>query len=433
MSRNITIVTVGSRGDAQPYVALGQALAARGHRVTVATHETFRGMVTGRGLAFELISGDPRAVLASESADRWLSTGGVRDMVGAVRRFAREARPIADALLGDFWRVTAGADVIVYSAVAVACRQVARARGVPSVAAFLQPLHATSAFPAIGLPSSLRLGGAFNLSTYAVVDSIVWRLFRQQVDDWRRSALGLGPLSAPTSDPADWHVPAVYGFSPAVMPPPADWRRDVVVTGYWVLEPEADWQPPAVLGDFLAAGPPPVAIGFGSMTPHHAERLTGIALDALRQSGQRGILLGGWGALGMSVQTDDVLTMHECPHEWLFPRTAAVVHHGGAGTTGASIRGGTPSILVPLGFDQPFWASRVVALGVGPRSVRRRKLTAAWLAAAIRQAVGDQPMRARAAVLGATLRAETGAATAASIIESISESAAGSPLGALVR
>jgi len=423
MSRNITIVTVGSRGDAQPYVALGVALAARGHRVTVATHETFRGLVTGRGLAFAPISGDPRAVLAADSADRWLSTGRVRDMVGAVRRFAREARPIAQALLDDFARVTVGADVIVYSAVAAPCRQVARARAIPSVAAFLQPLHATRAFPAIGLPSSLRLGGAFNLSTYGVVDTIVWRLFRQQVDDWRRTALGLGPLSAPAPDPANWHVPAVYGFSPAVVPPPADWRPDVSVTGYWVLPPAPDWRPPPALTDFLAAGPPPVAIGFGSMTPHHAERLTTIALDALRLSGHRGVLLGGWGSLGAGVPpadrvTDDVLTLEECPHEWLFPRTAAVVHHGGAGTTGASIRGGTPSILVPLGFDQPFWASRVAAIGAGPPSIRRRKLTAPWLAAAIRRTVDDGAMRLRAAALGQQLRAETGSATAAAIIES---------------
>jgi sterol 3beta-glucosyltransferase len=212
------------------------------------------------------------------------------------------------------------------------------------------------------------------------------------------------------------NVPAVYGFSPLVVPRPGDWDPSVLVTGYWVLGPEDGWRPPSVLTDFLASGAPPVAIGFGSMTPQGAERLTRVAVEALRASGQRGILLGGWGALGDGVLPDDVLAIDECPHEWLFPQTAAVVHHGGAGTTGAALRGGTPSIVVPLGFDQPFWAGRVAALRVGPSSISRRRLTASWLSDAISRAVHDTGLRARAAALGAALRDERGAEMAVGMI-----------------
>ena len=155
------------------------------------------------------------------------------------------------------------------------------------------------------------------------------------------------------------------------------------------------------------------------MTPSRADRLTGIAVEALAASGQRGVLLGGWGALGDGALPASVIAIRDAPHEWLLPRMCAIVHHGGAGTTGAALRAGVPSIVVPLGFDQPFWGGRVYALGVGPRPISRRRLTAARLAAAITHAVTDDGMRARAAALGASLRAERGVDVAVADLEAI--------------
>ena len=398
MPSNITIVTVGTRGDVQPHVALGLALAERGHCVTIATHETFRGFVATRGLRFAPVAGDPRGILGAAAADQWLGSGRHRHLIAAMRDLLSQVRPLVDAMLADFRTVTKGADLVIYSPVAVPCQML----GLPSVAAFLQPIHRTGVFPMMQVPQTLGLGRRFNESTYDMIGWLLWRMFGAQLSAW-----GVGRVT---------NVPAVYGFSPTVVPRPDDWPADVAVTGYWVLGPEPGWQPPAVLTDFLASGPPPVAIGFGSMTPQSAERLTTVAMDALGKSGQRGILLGGWGALGVGVLHDTVLVMDECPHEWLFPRTMAVVHHGGAGTTGAALRGGTPSIVVPLGFDQPYWAGRVAALGAGPTPMSRRGLTSEWLAAAMRRAAHDQRMRARAAAIGATLRAEHGADVAAEII-----------------
>jgi UDP:flavonoid glycosyltransferase YjiC (YdhE family) len=394
MPRNITIVTAGSRGDAQPYVALGLALAAEGYHVTVATHETFRAFVTDRGLAFAPVAGDPRGILGAVAAERWLGSGRRRHMLAFTRDAGRQMRALVDAMIADFERATAGADLVVYSAVAAACAARCAAIGVPAVAAFLQPLHRTREHPMLRVPQTWRLGAWGNAWTHAIVEWLAQKIVR-------------GTVNA---------QPAVYGYSPLVGPRPSDWDQSVAVTGYWVLGPEPGWRPPRVLTDFLAAGPPPVAIGFGSMTPQSAEGLTRIAVEGLGRSGQRGILLGGWGGLGAGALGDSVLAIEECPHEWLFPRTMAVVHHGGAGTTGAALRGGTPSIVVPLGFDQPYWAGRVAALGVGPPGISRRRLTAAWLAGAITRAVEDQAMRARAAALGARLRAECGAETAAALI-----------------
>jgi sterol 3beta-glucosyltransferase len=362
----------------QPYVALGLALRDAGHDVTVATHETFREFVARRGLGFQPVAGDPRGILAAVHTDRWLESGRRRHLIAAAGEMMRTARPLVEAMRADFARAVDAADLVVYSGVAAACQAMSARAGKPAVAAFLQPVHDTrepvgNIWPLPGLAWLVQrvVGGSFNAR------------------------------------------PAVYGYSSLVGPTPQDWGPSVVVTGYWVLGPEPGWEPPAVLVDFLASGPPPVAVGFGSMTPQSASRLTRVVLEALSISGQRGILLGGWGRFGDGPLPDSVLQLDECPHEWLFPRTLAVVHHGGSGTTGAALRGGTPSIVIPLGFDQPYWASRVAALGVGPPGVSRRRLTTAWLAGAIRQAARDHAMRSRAAALGARLRDERGAETAA--------------------
>ena len=414
----ITIITAGSRGDVQPYLALALGLRAAGHRVRVATHETFREWVTGYGLDFAPVAGDPRAVLRSRAAERWLATGRNRNVLG----FARELRALAPALvessLADYWEAAQGADAIIYSVVAMASLHVAERLEVPAFAAFLQPMTRTREFPAIGVPQRPRLGGAFNLATHTVAEQALWRPFRGRVSAWRRDALGLDarPAVTPHEQMAALGVPTLYGFSRHVIPRPADWGPAVHLTGYWFLDRPAGYEPPAALRDFLAAGPPPVYLGFGSMTPQGAEGMTRTMLAALERAGRRGVLLRGWGSLGAGDLPPWAIAVDDVPHEWLFPRMAAVVHHGGAGTTAAGLRAGVPSLVVPLGFDQPYWGGRVAQLGAGPRPIPRKRLTADRLARAITQATTDDAMRERAAALGALVRAEDGVGEAVRIV-----------------
>lgn len=191
------------------------------------------------------------------------------------------------------------------------------------------------------------------------------------------------------------------------------------ITGYWSLDEAPDWRPPARLVEFLESGPPPVYVGFGSMAHRNPQQTTQLVHKALQRSGQRGVLATGWGALSGAQwpHTSDLFMLDSIPHSWLFPRMAAVVHHGGSGTTGAGLRAGVPSVLVPHAGDQPFWARRVADLGVGPRPIPRRRLTAERLAAAIARAVRDEEMRARAAAVGQRIRAEDGVGQAIGIIE----------------
>lgn len=418
----ITIITLGSRGDAEPYVALGVGLAHAGYDVTVATHEMFRALAEERDLAFAPLGGDPRGVLADPLSDRWLATGRRRHLLPAARAFLRTMPALLAQSLADYWHVAQGSDLLLYSAVAAPVRWIAERLRIPGIAALVQPLHPTRAFPTIALPMARRLGPWGNLATHRLAAHAAWRPVRSAVNAWRQTTLGLAPV--PARAPMPWlgaaGTPTLYGFSPRVVPRPDDWDAAIHVTGYWTLAPAASWHPPRALSAFLAAGRPPVSIGFGSMTPRDADRLTAIALDALERAGQRGILLGGWGCLGTTrALPPNVFAIEEVPHGWLFPQMAAIVHHGGAGTTAAALRSGVPSIVVPLGFDQAYWGARVAALGVGPPPRRRGRVSAPWLAGVIRRAIQDPGMRSRAATLGATLRAERGVDAAVAIITQI--------------
>ena len=200
------------------------------------------------------------------------------------------------------------------------------------------------------------------------------------------------------------------------MPEPPDWPETAAVAGYWFLE-EPEWTPPPDLQAFLDAGDPPVYVGFGSMIGRDPERTARLVAEALRAAGVRGLLATGWGGLSPTDLGDDLFVLEQAPHDALFPHCAAVVHHGGAGTTAAGLRAGRPTVVCPFFGDQPFWGRRVHTLGVGPAPIRQTDLTAPRLAAAIQQATGSDAVRQRAEALGRTIRAEDGVGAAVRFVE----------------
>jgi sterol 3beta-glucosyltransferase len=186
------------------------------------------------------------------------------------------------------------------------------------------------------------------------------------------------------------------------------------VTGYWFLDDAPGWVP-GELVDFLRSGPPPLLVGFGSTPFPEPERATDLVVRALTSARQRCVVVSGGSGLATGRLTDDILGIDFVPHDWVLPQVCAVVHHGGAGVTGAAIRAGLPSVVVPVFADQPFWAQRVFELGVGPPPIPARKLTADALASAVRLTTSPG-MRRRAAALGARVRAENGVARAVEAI-----------------
>jgi sterol 3beta-glucosyltransferase len=292
--------------------------------------------------------------------------------------------------------------------------------GVPFIQAYYIPYTPTAAYPSFILPSAPVNFGPLNRLSYSVARQVMWQPVRAADNRVRQEKLDMprAPVTGPFNSPALRGQPVLYGFSPAVIPPAPDWGKDVHVTGYWFLDRSETWSPPPALRDFLEAGPPPVYVGFGSMSSQKPRETADLILAALAQAGQRGIILSGWGGLAASDLPASVFPLESAPFTWLFPRMAAVAHHGGAGTTAQGLRAGVPSVVIPFFGDQPFWGARVHALGAGPAPIPRKKLNVARLAAAIEQAVRDQGMRSRAATIGAKIRAEDGVGRAAQLIGS---------------
>ncbi len=414
---HFTLVTAGSRGDIQPYIALGLGLQAHGHTARLATHALYADWIRGYGLEFAPVEGDPMAAFQQEHGRDWVETG--QHGREFLRGFQQFIGPLLHQATADTLAACAGTDMVLFSAVAFyVTYSVAEKLGLPFLQAYLQPINPTRAFPSVIFPTRHKGGAIFNYATHALGGYQIWLRLRPVLNDIRRQTLGLRPipLLGPFPDMFRKKVPVVHGYSPTLLPKPKDWSAALSVPGFWFLD-VAGYQPPPALADFLAAGPPPIYIGFGSMTGNDPERLTRVALEAVRLSGQRAVLLAGWAGLATGEVPPDVLRLDSAPHDWLFPRMAAIVHHGGVGTTHEALRAGRPQVVVPFFGDQPFWADRVYGLGVSPPPLHQEVLTAEGLAAAIGAATGDATMQRRAADVGERVCAEQGVAGAVAIVE----------------
>ena len=412
----VVIITVGTQGDIRPLLALALGLQRQGQKVRMLTSANFAEMISRHGIEFRPLSGDFQALLESDRsiADRGLDWRAMmqvfRERIGIwAKDWAQQGRDAcADAglLLGT------GSGSLLASALGEYYQ-------VPVAFAQLQPLTVSRQLPPMML-AGRRLPGAVNLGAYQLLRLLVWQVMRPAINQIVRPQLGLRPY--PWYGPYFQHpktMRVLYGYSEQVVPRPADWPDTVQVCGYWQLH-NADWQPPAELQAFLDAGPKPVYIGFGSMPSVDAKGFTALVSEAVRLSGARAVLASGWGGLSADGQGQDpqgqILHIEHAPHDWLFPRMAAAVHHGGAGTTGAAASAGIPSVVIPFYGDQPFWAHCLAAQGAAAPALNRRKLDARTLAAALRQ-VMQPAMRQTARELGERIRREDGIANAITHLE----------------
>jgi sterol 3beta-glucosyltransferase len=419
----ITILTGGTRGDVQPYVGLGVGLQHAGYQVCVPAPECFRRLITEAGLEFVPSSAlDPQEVLRLPEVQALRRK--VKKPITAVfaipsilRVGQRIGQRYFSSLLEAYWRSSEDADVLL-SSLWVFGLDCAEKREILHIFAPHQPqVTPTRAFPA-SLVSlyGVRLNSILNRLTHYLVYLVYWPIFRVVLNKWRRQ-MGLSPHSASSYWRWLQAQPTICGFSPSVLPVPTDWPSNHHVTGYWFLDEPIGWQPPADLVRFLESGPPPVCVGFSSLVEDNPRRSTRVVLEALELSGQRAVLLSGWSGLGNVSLPKTTYCLNAIPHSWLFPKTAAVVHHGGMGTTAAGLRAGVPSVILPQMFDQPFWARRVEQLGVGVRCASFSKVTATELAAALDKVTTNTALRHRAAALGERIRAEDGVGQAVAVIQ----------------
>ncbi|MEV7178057.1 glycosyltransferase [Kitasatospora sp. NPDC093679] len=402
----VALMTAGSRGDVAPFTGLGSGLARAGHQVTLVTHARFAPLAQGAGIGFHPLPVDPREALES-AAGQGLhrSSSGI----GKLTRLVAMARSLVGRMADELLVAAHGQDVLLLSAaLAPLGHAIAEGMALPSIGLHLQPLASTAEFapPVIGARSwgagPNRLAGH---AVNAAVDGIFTEAVRRT-----RSRLGLPRRSLRSArrarEQADW--PVFHGFSELVVPRPRDWRPGLRVAGYWWPGDPPEAELPPELRDFLDAGDPPVFVGLGSAAVPDPEGVSRTVVAALRAAGLRGVVQRGWSEL--HAEGPDVITVDDVPHHLLFPRTAAVVHHAGAGTTAAGLRAGVPAVPVPIQFDAAFWAGRLTGLGVAPAAVPLRRLTAGALAAALRAATADPEHARRARALAARLRDEDGVA-----------------------
>lgn len=418
----IAILASGSRGDVQPFVALGVGLSRAGYDVVIAAPHHFASFVGENQLSFFPLAADIQQMLESDEGRRLLESGG--NPIKVFRQLARMIEPVAVRMLGELREVCQNADAIVAaSGLLFAVESLVEEHPRSVIYGSLQPMAPTNQQPSMmlpPLPKPLRLLGrlGYHWLTHVFSLQIFWQMFRGPVNRARQEILSLPPRSRwlPLNTFHSGRM-FLYCYSDAVVPRPTDWSANNLVTGYWFLDHPDEWQPPPGLVEFLNAGTAPVYVGFGSMHEQNASEVTELVLGALQQTKQRGILLTGWRGLDGAVRSGDVFVVDAVPHDWLFPRMTAVVHHGGAGTTAAGLRAGTPSVIIPYMADQPFWGRRVYELGVGPKPIPRQRLNAERLARAIAIAVSDVKMQRRAAELGGRIRSDDGVGCAVDAIE----------------
>lgn len=383
---NIAFVCNDTRGGVQPYVALAAQFRKAGFNVRAICpahsaslfHEAGISVAESLGTAQEWVNASRRAAEAGP--------------LESIQLHALEAAPRMKSWQSQTIRGCQGANVILGGLGGlVTAMPAARELKIPFVQMHLQPVFAHSRdYPGVLSPQILsKLGLPGNKVGHMITDAIVQMMLMGQA-------------------PARSSSPVFYGFSQQVVPVRSSENCQRIANGYWILEHARDWHAPPDLDQFLSSSQPVICLGFGSMVSRNSLEFFSAVAKAVKRTGARAVILSGWNEPMHSLQDEDIFIASEVPHSWLFSRVNSVVHHGGAGTTGAAFTAGKPQLVVPFGVDQPFWGGRVAALGTGPTPIPRRKLCPENLAEAIKISLGDKKMIEKAAMIGRQLRSENG-------------------------
>ena len=412
----IVIIAPGTRGDVQPYIALGKGLQSAGHTIRLVSHSNFESLVTSYGLEFWSFGNDVKDAVENSDMQALTEKGNFLLLLAKMAKEAqREALRFAEGGL----RAAQGMEIVLSGLgglfIGIA---IAEKLDIPLVQAYVVPFSPTREMSSVLTP---KLPPVLNRVSHQLTRQLMWQGFRSADTIARKKVLNIpaAPLLGPYDSKSTHNMPILYGFSPSVIPAPSDWNDQTHITGFWFVDEADDWQPPASLLDFLQAGPAPIYIGFGSMSSRAPEQTADLIIQALKLTNQRAILLSGWGGLQKANIPDSIFMIDAIPHSWLFPRVSAVVHHGGASTTAAGLKAGVPSVIIPFFGDQPFWGQRIADLGVGSKPIPRKQLTAERLANAIREVVTNEDMRQRAAKLGKQIQTENGIESAVEIFNEL--------------
>lgn len=406
----ITMISMGTTGDVRPIVLLGKELASRGHEITIAAFSHFREMVESSGLHFFQLSGDAEKFIAN------VMKPGTSALT-FLPQVQKTMKDVAPQLIQDLSDSCDGMDAIVCSFFGSVFYSIAEQHHIPCVQVHYYPMDPNGNVP-ISPVKAQGMGKAVNELTYRLGYLLIGAVEHHFLSEWRveNGLRDRKPKTMPDYRIGDKEVPVVYAISPNVLPRPAQWGESIHMSGFWFDETPCTWEPPEDLRRFMEEGEPPVYIGFGSMNSGDMNKTMTKVLRAVRASGVRAVINLGWS--GQKLHSGSKVYFGEyIPHDWLFPRVRAVVHHGGAGTTAAGLRYGKPTLVIPFGGDQPFWGQRVYELGCGPKPISRQSLTVQKLTKALLDLSATPRYRVAAEEMSERLSMEKGTVKAADIIE----------------
>jgi UDP:flavonoid glycosyltransferase YjiC (YdhE family) len=404
----LLIATYGTEGDARPFAALCRGLMDAGHEAHLLADTATLGSAHALGVPATALAGDIRGMLRPDHAIAGVVAkgGGFNETARALAKIANEN---AQSWMRTIVAAGEGCDAILVAGLAAFVGlSAAEYLGAKGIGSGMIPITPTAAFPSPFLPPRW-VPRVLNRASHGLVNGLLWKAFRDKTNA-ARAMFGLPPRKAVWKD-----HPMVYGVSPGLLAAPADWPANAHLCGQW-LAPSPAWTPPAALARFLAAGDAPVYIGFGSMTGFDNARLLDALIEAMQ--GRRALFYPGWSGIDPQALPENFFVVGDTPHDWLLPRTAAVIHHGGSGTSHSAARAGVPSIVTPFAGDQFFWAERLRLAGVAPPAVDGRKPTARAFVNALDYAASET-VRSRARALGETMHAENGVANAVAVLERI--------------
>jgi vancomycin aglycone glucosyltransferase len=400
----ILLASHGTRGDVQPIVALGVALKARGHIVQLVAPANFVAWIRGFGLHAESDGVDVEALLRTSGT-------GLQSFNWQLRYLTHNTPLLFEPVV----RTSEGCELIIGAGLQFAAASVAQWRKVPYAHVVFCPCATpNSATP----PPNMR-----RQTLPRWINRLLWRAGSPLADlalrgpvNRGRATLGLDEIDNPISQLLEGRT--ILAADRDLAPPSADAPKGALNTDAWLL------QQPGSLDErveaFLQEGPAPIYIGFGSMVAPRAAELVGQAVAAVRAVGRRGVISGGWASLDTHVkEAGDLITVDNVPHSLIFPRVAAAIHHGGAGTTTAAARAGIPQVVLPHILDQYYWAHRVKVLGLGPPALPIERVTVEVLRERISRAINDPVIRDRVKKLGPAIAARNGVAAAVQEIEAL--------------
>ncbi|MDO3385653.1 glycosyltransferase [Gilvimarinus sp. SDUM040013] len=425
MALNILIITYGSLGDVAPYVALARGFIKKGHAATICTGETFKVLIESNGVQYRYMNDQMTGLINSATGRRSLENlSNIWGFLKVAFNVARRIGPIQQDIVRDSWEAAKSSqfDTIIYSPKAYFACHFTEKLDIPSIAAPLFPQHIpTNEFPALGFPPMQFMGTRYNLLTYQLVELLGGLFGGKHIKDWRAqndmkpAYTGLD-LSSKKSKRT---LAVLNAYSGELCPQPTDYASSVITTGFWFLDQKNSWTPPASLVKFLEHENPPVYIGFGSMALAEASELTSIIVDVLGQLNIRAVLATGWGGLQCTDQSSNIYTVESLPHDWIFPKVRAIVHHGGAGTLAAGLRAGKPTLICPIFGDQPFWGKLVHRMKLGPPPLKQTKIQRKNFGIALSDLIENRAYKINAEKISRLILAEGGVEYAVDLVEEL--------------